>query len=89
MKDFFPRATLTVLVFAVALTSVSSHATTKQHAQINLNSDSLVQLGPRPYFLVNDMDDGELKNELARLLERLQFVISFGIWPSPIKFPFG
>ncbi|WP_309045618.1 glycerophosphodiester phosphodiesterase family protein [Marinobacter sediminicola] len=27
-------------------------------------SQPLVQLGPRPYFLVNDMDDGELKNAL-------------------------
>lgn len=25
-----------------------------------------VQLGPRPFFLVNDMEDGELKNELRR-----------------------
>ncbi|MVF24334.1 glycerophosphodiester phosphodiesterase [Methylocaldum sp. BRCS4] len=29
------------------------------------NSQS-VQLGPRPFFLVNDMEDGELKNELRR-----------------------
>ncbi|MFP3978938.1 glycerophosphodiester phosphodiesterase family protein [Marinobacter sp. KMM 10035] len=27
-------------------------------------SQPLIQLGPRPYFLVNDMDDGELKNAL-------------------------
>ncbi|MGO1750662.1 MAG: glycerophosphodiester phosphodiesterase family protein, partial [Marinobacter sp.] len=25
------------------------------------DNQSLVQLGPRPYFLVNDMDEGELK----------------------------
>lgn len=29
------------------------------------NSQS-VQLGPRPFFLVNDIEDGELKNELRR-----------------------
>lgn len=29
------------------------------------NNDSSVQLGPRPFFLVNDMDEGELKKKLS------------------------
>src|SRR5262245_44849463 len=29
-----------------------------------VQGDRAVQLGPRPYFLVNDMSDGALKNEL-------------------------
>ncbi|SOB76962.1 glycerophosphoryl diester phosphodiesterase [Marinobacter sp. LV10R510-11A] len=53
------------------------------------NDQSLVQLGPRPYFLVNDMDDGELKNTLqaceSKPLARTDFSIAHR--GAPLQFP--
>lgn len=53
------------------------------------NDQSLVQLGPRPYFLVNDMDDGKLKNTLqaceSKPLARTDFSIAHR--GAPLQFP--
>ncbi len=79
MKNFIPRAGLAVLVFTLALTSVSTHATSKKHTPGHSNKDSLVQLGPRPYFLVNNMDDGKLKNALQQCSEGPFYKTDFSI----------
>jgi len=48
-----------------------------------------VELGPRPYFLVNDMNDGPLKRELVACLDdeprRTRF--SIGHRGAPLQFP--
>lgn len=48
-----------------------------------------VQLGPRPYYLVNDMDEGELKDKLESCTEGPFETSSFSIAHrgAPLQFP--
>lgn len=48
-----------------------------------------VQLGPRPYYLVDDMDEGPLKDELLSCSEddAKQTDFSFGHRGAPLQFP--
>jgi len=49
-----------------------------------------VQLGPRPFFLVEDLDDGELKQRLQACARRGSFVpsdFSIGHRGAPLQFP--
>lgn len=50
-----------------------------------------VQLGPRPFFLVNEMSDGELKRELKNCAEKKPFFtrssFSIGHRGAPLLFP--
>ena len=48
-----------------------------------------VQLGPRPYFLVNDMDDGKLKRKLSRCADKPMKKSDFSIGHrgAPLQFP--
>ncbi|WP_316364775.1 glycerophosphodiester phosphodiesterase family protein [Candidatus Thiodiazotropha sp. CDECU1] len=49
-----------------------------------------VQLGPRPYYLVNDMEDSELKEELLSCNNRKRFKksdFSIGHRGAPMQFP--
>ncbi|WP_298450411.1 glycerophosphodiester phosphodiesterase family protein [uncultured Marinobacter sp.] len=52
-------------------------------------SQPLVQLGPRPYFLVNDMDDGELKSALqaCESLPPASSTFSIAHRGAPLQFP--
>ena len=53
------------------------------------NSSGNIQLGPRPFFLVEDMEPGELKNKLARCgtgpVRKTYF--SIGHRGAPLQFP--
>lgn len=53
------------------------------------DSSSLVQLGPRPYFLVNDMDEGELKSTLQACESMTPTASAFSIAHrgAPLQFP--
>jgi len=53
------------------------------------NNQKLVQLGPRPYFLVNDMDDGELKSALQACESMPPSSTTFSIAHrgAPLQFP--
>ncbi|MGI2260432.1 glycerophosphodiester phosphodiesterase family protein [Shewanella sp. GXUN23E] len=44
-----------------------------------VNSDEQVQVGPRPYFLVADMDEGELKTQLEQCSEGPFYTTDFSI----------
>ena len=53
------------------------------------NADSSIQLGPRPFFLVNDMDESALKNTLSQC-ESMDFKkndFSIGHRGAPLQFP--
>lgn len=52
-----------IMIASAAMTAVFPGFFATASASDNSQS---VQLGPRPFFLVNDMEDGELKNELRR-----------------------
>ncbi|PCM46326.1 glycerophosphodiester phosphodiesterase family protein [Marinobacter sp. ANT_B65] len=53
------------------------------------NNQSLVQLGPRPYFLVDDMDEGELKSALQACESMPPSSTTFSIAHrgAPLQFP--
>ena len=53
------------------------------------SSESVVQLGPRPYYLVNDMDPGPLQRELASCsgLPMRPSLLSIGHRGAPLQFP--
>jgi glycerophosphoryl diester phosphodiesterase len=42
-----------------------NHKTWNNHHEWNDRSDASVQLGSRPYYLIDDMDESELKDELS------------------------
>ncbi|GAB7357942.1 hypothetical protein MBLNU230_g0109t1 [Neophaeotheca triangularis] len=60
-----------------------------EHHQKNAKKDYKISLGPRPYYLVDDMDDGPLKEKLESCSEgeneRSNFVISHR--GAPLMFP--
>ena len=58
--------TVIILTTLFALASVVS-ADGKKHGK--KGKDQAVQLGPRPYYLVNDMDESKLKTELEQCSE--------------------
>jgi glycerophosphoryl diester phosphodiesterase len=50
----------------VVLLVIALSASFTGFAQEDEDADQSVQLGPRPYYLVNDMDEGELKDTLIQ-----------------------
>ena len=58
-------ATLAVALTLSATTVVRADGGNENHDG-NRRSESSVQLGPRPFFLVNEMEDGRLKRQLQR-----------------------
>lgn len=72
----------------VAATSPSRPYDGRGHYRPHRNSLN-VQLGPRPYFLVNDMDDGSLKKKLESCSEGPFRTTDFSIGHrgAPLQFP--
>src|SRR5262245_26012545 len=68
-----------MMAASVAVLAASGHAT----------EDAGIQLGPRPFFLVNDMEDGALKRELLQCangpFRRTEF--SIGHRGAALQFP--
>ncbi|WP_338353290.1 glycerophosphodiester phosphodiesterase family protein [Thalassolituus oleivorans] len=57
---------LMTLVFSQLTFADSSHDNSQANVKRIGQHFSAVQLGPRPFFLVNDMDEGALKDRLSR-----------------------
>jgi len=84
--------TLPLLVGSLAMLSgcsTTNTMTNENQAATIENSQTLVQLGPRPYFLINDMDAGELKNTLQACESKLVAPSNFSIAHrgAPLQFP--
>ena len=84
--------TLPLLVGSLAMLSgcsATNTMTSENQAATIENSQTLVQLGPRPYFLINDMDAGELKNTLQACESKLVAPSDFSIAHrgAPLQFP--
>jgi len=56
-----------VLILSLVVMTAFASAGGKKHGK--KGKDQSVQLGPRPYYLVEDMDESKLKNELERCSE--------------------
>ena len=63
------KITLTVIIICITLLALASvvSAGGKKHGK--KGKDQGVQLGPRPYYLVEDMDESQLKTELEQCSE--------------------
>lgn len=83
---------LPLLIGSIAILS-GCNANVKNNDSTGITSSntnqSLVQLGPRPYFLINDMDDGELKNALQACESKplVSSNFSIGHRGAPMQFP--
>lgn len=84
--------TLPLIVGSLAVlsgcTTIGIEANTNQATPVE-SVQTLVQLGPRPYFLINDMDAGELKNTLQACESKLLASSDFSIAHrgAPLQFP--
>ncbi|EBA00018.1 glycerophosphodiester phosphodiesterase family protein [Marinobacter sp. ELB17] len=84
--------TLPLIIGSLAVlsgcTTTGINANTNQAAPVE-SGQTLVQLGPRPYFLINDMDAGELKNTLQACASKLSAPSDFSIAHrgAPLQFP--
>jgi glycerophosphoryl diester phosphodiesterase len=83
---------IATLVMAIAIGLAGAHAGYAQDRSGRRTPDDRpqgIQLGPRPYFLINDMDDSRLKQELLACADgpfkRTDFTI--GHRGAPLQFP--
>ncbi len=78
---------LTLSSFAVSADKSDKYHKNKQHKKMHV--DSSVQLGPRAFFLVNDMEQSELKEELSECSEGPFYKTDFSIGHrgAPLQFP--
>ncbi len=86
------RFAFTLLIGSLAMLSGCNSSDSKANASeatpVDSNQTS-VQLGPRPYFLINDMDAGELKNTLQACESKPLAPSDFSIAHrgAPLQFP--
>jgi glycerophosphoryl diester phosphodiesterase len=61
----------------------------KHHGGPPTDNGLLVQLGPRPYYLVDELDDGDLKDKLDSCKNEPKSTSSFSISHrgAPLEFP--
>ncbi|PFG07991.1 glycerophosphodiester phosphodiesterase family protein [Marinobacter sp. LV10MA510-1] len=84
--------TLPLLIGSLAVLSGCTTTNTKANASqaaTTESSQTLVQLGPRPYYLINDMDAGTLKSTLQACETKLLAPSDFSIAHrgAPLQFP--
>ncbi|WP_245644708.1 glycerophosphodiester phosphodiesterase family protein [Hydrogenophaga flava] len=90
--SFFPRFLgLALLGLTASMALAQSPSATHRHgAHGSAERPSHVQLGPRPFFLVDDMADGPLKRDLQRCAKRGDFTprnFSIGHRGAAMQFP--
>lgn len=86
MKHLLPTAVLAISVALLACASVAGHPQYR-HSQYGIANR--VQLGPRPFYLVEDMDDGALKAALQECSRGPFYKTDFSIGHrgAPLQFP--
>jgi len=90
--SFLPRLVgLALLGLTASMASAQSPSAAHRHAAHGAaERPSHVQLGPRPFFLVDDMADGPLKRDLQRCAKRGDFTprnFSIGHRGAAMQFP--
>ncbi len=85
-KLFFNRIVLSVLALGMWVTPVLADG---HKSKMMSSAPKNVELGPRPFFLVEDMDEGELKQSLQQCSEGPFFKTDFSIGHrgAPMQFP--
>ena len=90
MRYLFAVGLLSSLAFAAVVPRTAKHGSgTSVNGTTHSNKEILVELGPRPYYLVNNMDEGPLKAKLESCSEGpfkpSEFV--FAHRGAPLQFP--
>lgn len=80
---------LSSLAFATALGIAAVYTSAPSYADNNRHDHTDVQVGPRPYFLINDMADSALKRKLQACVgkEIRPTKFSIGHRGAPLQFP--
>lgn len=84
------RRTIYASLLALPAACAVTPGTERTSARVDGADDpAVVALGPRPYYLVNDMEDGPLKNELLACFEAPpeRTAFSIGHRGAPLQFP--
>ncbi|MGI9277181.1 MAG: glycerophosphodiester phosphodiesterase family protein, partial [Endozoicomonas sp.] len=85
-----------LMILLVLFLPVLSHADSDRHSLKHYwgfdyyNKQSSIELGPRPYYLINDMDEGELKDTLqacSKQTQQYRSDFSIGHRGAPLQFP--
>lgn len=86
MKQFIVAASLAVIA---AVSASNAGAGSFWPPAVHSKDQTRVQLGPRPYFLVNDMDEGKLKKTLQQCSDGPFYKSDFSIGHrgAPLQFP--
>lgn len=71
--------TLALAAAAVAAPTSRSYPTTHDNGHTNRNDSYLVSLGPRPYYIINNMTDGPLKEKLQSCENKPVHINQFSI----------
>ncbi|WP_100640341.1 glycerophosphodiester phosphodiesterase family protein [Marinobacter salexigens] len=89
MKRTFTLSLLFGSLVAVSGCSTFNHDANAPEATPEESEQTLIQLGPRPYFLVNNMDEGKLKKALQACESKpvASSAFSIGHRGAPMQFP--
>lgn len=91
MKSLMTLATLgsVFLLSSLSVNAGGRHDDDEHHAYKHEHHNSAVQLGPRPFYLVNDMDRGRLKRKLKSCENGPFYKTDFSIGHrgAPMQFP--
>jgi glycerophosphoryl diester phosphodiesterase len=89
LRGFIPGAFMRPRFLALVLTALAT-ASCAVVAEPGSSPGKSVQLGPRPFFLVDDMSDSPLKQRLQACAQRSTFhssMFSIGHRGAPLQFP--
>ena len=78
-----------LLILLMAGTAAAHNDKRDYHDQHDKHNNTSIQLGPRPLFLINDMDDSALKKKLQSCINRpvKKTDFSIGHRGAPLQFP--
>ena len=91
MPAFIRPMAFAAAALAIGATALADdHGKRSAHEPLGAKKPGSVQLGPRPFFLADDMSDGPLKRELQRCARRGEFTardFSIGHRGAAMQFP--
>ncbi len=90
MLHFMKSMTIAAAALVLASTALADNDKARGEQHKSASKPTSVQLGPRPFFLVDDMGDGALKRELQQCTQRGNFTpreFSIGHRGAAMQFP--
>ena len=90
MLHFMKSMTIAAAALVLASTALADNDKARGEQHKSASKPTSVQLGPRPFFLVDDMSDSALKRELQQCTQRGAFTpreFSIGHRGAAMQFP--